>query len=748
MTVGSRGAVFRSIETLFGVGSVTGMNDAELLEQFLSGQDEVAQAAFGALLANHGPLVWKVCRGVLSDAHAAEDAFQATFLILVRKARSIRRRETLAPWLYGVARRVAVRAKAGLGRRRIVEVRGAEREATTMPELSESEELNALHEELDRLPERYRAAVVLCYLEGRTHAEAARLLKCPIGTVSVRVSRARELLRARLTRRGLALSAAALAFGHDSAWAALPASLAESTKSAAMQVAAGYAMTAGVVPASVAQLTEGVLRTMSWNKLSIAATAALVAGLVPVGAGLRAISARQAQDKPGAAAPADDRKTLEARARSMNNLKQILIAFHNFAANNAQQSLPPAAMRKDGKALLSWRVALLPYLAEEELYNKFHRDEPWDSPHNKALVEQMPQVYAPVIDKGDPKGSTYYQGFFGPGTLFDGDVGTKFLAITDGTSNTLMVVEAATPVPWTKPEDIPFDPDKPMPKLGGLFERGFNAGFADGSVRFIAKTINDRLLRALITRNGGEPVSGDAIPAGDDEKERFAPPAQDKPRPARPLGPENEQEARARSMNNLKQIVLAVHNLADNNAQHSLPPVAIRKDGKALLSWRVALLPYLAEGELYNKFHRDEPWDSPHNKALVEQMPQVYAPVIDKGDPKGSTYYQGFFGRGAIFDGDVGTTFPGITDGAANTLMVVEAATAVPWTKPEDIPVDPDKPVPKLGGLFERGFNAAFVDGSVYFIAKTINERLLRALITRNGGEVSIRDTIPAGDDR
>jgi hypothetical protein len=242
----------------------------------------------------------------------------------------------------------------------------------------------------------------------------------------------------------------------------------------------------------------------------------LFAGLVPVGIGIKATSAPRAQNEPAAAPRADDRKEQEARVRSMNDLKQIILAVHNFAANPAgQPSLPPAAIRKDGKALLSWRVAVLPYLDQGGLYDKFHRDEPWDSPHNKALLEQIPEVYAPVINKGEPKGSTYYQAFFGPGAIFDGEVGTTFQPITDGTSNTLMVVESAKPVPWTKPEDIPFEPDKPLPKLGGLFAGGFNAGFVDGSVRFIAKTINDQLLRALITRNGGEIVLHDTIPAGD-----------------------------------------------------------------------------------------------------------------------------------------------------------------------------------------------------------------------------------------
>ena len=235
MSKGARGSVMRSIETLFGAGSVTGMTDGQLLDQFLARRDESAETAFSGLVARHGPMVWNVCRGVLSDSHAAEDAFQATFLILVRKAGSIRRRETLASWLYGVARRVAVRARKNGDRRGSSWGPNAEMRASSMPDPPREEELEALHQELDRLPARYRAVVVLCHLEGRTHAEAARLLNCPVATVSIRVSRPHERLRARLVRRGLAFSAiAGAAVGPETAWAAIPGGLAESTIKAAL----------------------------------------------------------------------------------------------------------------------------------------------------------------------------------------------------------------------------------------------------------------------------------------------------------------------------------------------------------------------------------------------------------------------------------------------------------------------------------------------------------------------------------
>jgi RNA polymerase sigma factor (sigma-70 family) len=318
MKGGAVGSAVGSVQILFDAGSATGLSDRQLLEQFLARQGPLAELAFGALVAHHGPMVWNVCRGVLADSHAAEDAFQATFLILVHKANSIRRRETLGPWLHGVARRVAVRAKANMARQRNRECRGAEPMAAGVSPLVRQEEINALHQEIDRLPEKYRAVIVLYHLEGRTHAEAAQLLKCPAGTVSVRASRARELLRGRLTRRGVALSAAlfGMTSGDSGARAAVPAGLAESTIKAAIHVTAGHAIEAGAVPAAVEKLTQGVIRTMNMTKLSIFAVGALATGIATSWTAFFAIGQQPAEQKPrpGAAASADEAaKTQKAR---------------------------------------------------------------------------------------------------------------------------------------------------------------------------------------------------------------------------------------------------------------------------------------------------------------------------------------------------------------------------------------------------------------------------------------------------
>jgi prepilin-type processing-associated H-X9-DG protein len=191
------------------------------------------------------------------------------------------------------------------------------------------------------------------------------------------------------------------------------------------------------------------------------------------------------------------------RVQSINNLKQIMLAMHNY--HSAHDTFPPPAIKsKEGKPLLSWRVAILPYIEQQGLYEQFHLDEPWDSEHNKALIDKIPPIYRAPSAKTKATSSCYYA-LTGPDAIFKED-GTKIQEITDGTSNTIAVVEADRDIPWTKPEDIPYDADKDLPKLGGISEGGFNVGFADGSVRFLKKDIDEQTLRALITRAGGEVV--------------------------------------------------------------------------------------------------------------------------------------------------------------------------------------------------------------------------------------------------
>jgi hypothetical protein len=197
------------------------------------------------------------------------------------------------------------------------------------------------------------------------------------------------------------------------------------------------------------------------------------------------------------------------------------------------------------------------------------------------------------------------------------------------------------------------------------------------------------------------------------------------------------------SRNNLKQIALAVINYADT--YNGPMPIDIRsKDGKPLLSWRVAILPFIEEGPLYKQFKLDEPWDGATNKKLIEKMPKVYAPIRVPAKA-GETFYQVFAGEGALFGPKAQPLFPAsITDGTANTGLIFEAGEPVIWTKPADLAFDEKKPLPKLGGLFDGVFHVGMCDGSVMRCKKDADEKELKKLITPADGEVLDTDKIEA----
>jgi hypothetical protein len=196
------------------------------------------------------------------------------------------------------------------------------------------------------------------------------------------------------------------------------------------------------------------------------------------------------------------------RLRSMNNLKQLTLAIHNY--ESAFGTLPRDITDKDGKPLLSWRVAILPFIEQENLYRQFKLDEPWDSPNNKVLSETAVKVFlSPQHDRKTEPWKTTYLGFAAPNSAFPGGKqGLTFKDFSDGTSNTIMLVEsnAASAEPWAKPADIKPDAKDPHKPVIGPYPDGFLASMADGSVRFFKKSISKEVLNALITRNGGEVI--------------------------------------------------------------------------------------------------------------------------------------------------------------------------------------------------------------------------------------------------
>ncbi len=280
----------RDLESLFQGGSAAGLSDSQLIERFATRRDE---AAFAALVARHGPMVLGVCRQILGDAHQAEDAFQAVFLVLADKARSLREPDLLGKWLYGVAVCTAHCARLRLSRRRRAEKAGSARQAATAPAaatadriLIDGERAEALHREIERLPGAFRLPVVLCYFEGLTLDEAAHRLRWPVGTLRSRLARAREKLRRGLTRRGQALPGAApiAMLEPRSATASVSHLLCDSTTRVAMDLAARHAA-GGALAAPGAALAREVLRNMLVHKLKTAALSLMLLAAVVAGVG-------------------------------------------------------------------------------------------------------------------------------------------------------------------------------------------------------------------------------------------------------------------------------------------------------------------------------------------------------------------------------------------------------------------------------------------------------------------------------
>jgi RNA polymerase sigma factor (sigma-70 family) len=644
MAGGPLRSVVQYLRRFTGAADAAALSDGELLERFVEQHEE---AAFEALLNRHGPLVLGVCRRVLHDAHEADDAFQATFLVLVRKAGSIGKRDSVGSWLYGVAYRTALKARTEAARRREHERKAVDM-ATAGPigDMAWHELRPVLDEELNRLPEKYRAPVVLCYLEGRTNEEAARELGWTKGTVSGRLARARDLLRQRLTRRGLALSAGLFvtALAQQVALAAVPAPLAGSTLQAASLVAAGEWAAAGALSAPVAALTEGVLQAMLLTKLKTAAAVVLALCVVGTGAGVatrQVVTGRQADVEEERAALSDP-----APAPELKEDKDLLQGTWTLVSGE-----------QEGKAVHAELIGFLHLVFAGEKLTLRIVDE-----DREGTYQLDPSKKPNEID-----------------LIFGGDTG-KGIYLLEGD---------ALKVCWTE-------------------------GGQERPSEFTAKQGSRRMLLVL---------------------KREAPARAEEPRDPEKKKRVQEVKNRLATTGNLKQIGLALHNYHDTYGR--LPPAALySKDGKPLLSWRVLVLPFLEQDNLYRQFKLEEPWDSPHNKKLLMHMPNVYAPVGVSTPEPHTTFYQVFVGQGTLFEGIQGTRFDRVTDGMSTTILAVEAGEPVPWSKPQDLTYEENKPLPKLGGQFPTFSYLVLADGSVRHIAKKFDEAMFRRMITCADGQV------------
>jgi RNA polymerase sigma-70 factor (ECF subfamily) len=395
------------------------LSDAQLLVGFLEARDD---AAFEVLLRRHGPMVLGVCRRVLGNADDAEDAFQATFLVLVRKAHSITKRETMGGWLYGVAYKTALKARAAGELRRAKERRaGAMIRKGTRDEDGDRELRALLDLELSRLPDKYRVPIVLCDLEGKTRKDAAGLLGWPEGTLSGRLARARALLAKRLRRRGLALPGAAVTLGlsANSASACVSATLMSSTVRAASCLA-GQASGAGSVSAKVAVLVEDVLKSMLLAKLKIVTAVGLMVGVLSGG-----LLAPPALSEPPTAAAKPESKTGEKEQSRLQPEKQPV------RTDRYGDPLPPGALLRLGTVRLRafpFRLAFLP--GDKRLVSVGGEQENlghvWDT--NTGRVSRRLEM-----------GNGYLAG-----SAFSPDGKTVALAYTDRKTATLLFLDTGT----------------------------------------------------------------------------------------------------------------------------------------------------------------------------------------------------------------------------------------------------------------------------------------------------------------
>ncbi len=359
-------SVVPQIESLFNGGSILGLGDRQLVERFLTYSEPTAQAAFAALVARHGPMVLGLCRQLLGDHQLAEDAFQAVFFVLARRARSIDDPDLLANWLYGVAIRTARKAKGRLARERRKEaepiVDGLSAASAMLPvdeAILRQEQAAMLHEEIDRLPRLFRLPLVLCYFEGLTLDEAAHRLRCPTGTVHSRLARARHKLRRGLTGRGVSLSTVALVTAPGARLTPVPVSpaLCETTKRAAARFAAGEAVVKGAASAVATALAEEVLRSALIIKAAkLAALTLLLMGAVATIAGFAGQSEVHQGEKqavrPMAARPDDVvpkpasgrmfvmGRVLDPQGRPVPNASVMAYARPMTNARGAEQSYP------------------------------------------------------------------------------------------------------------------------------------------------------------------------------------------------------------------------------------------------------------------------------------------------------------------------------------------------------------------------------------------------------------------------
>jgi len=439
-------------------------------------------------------------------------------------------------------------------------------------------------------------------------------------------------------------------------------------------------------------------------------------------------------------------------------MRQHILASLNF--ESAHMRFPSAyTVDKDGRKLLSWRVQILPFIEQNDLYNQFKRDEPWDSPHNIKLLEKMPDIFRSPVSKA-AKGMTTYRGVGGKLGVLQPDRPGRggaigFGSISDGTSNTIFLIETSDElaVEWTKPTSG-IDPDSfELAKLFGAYEEGMNIAMCDGSVRSVDDQVDASMLKSMMTRAGGEVIrrpsnnrlrrnrrqNRNSESASVDQRFKIG---QSRTLRFEDMMTESDllELAQDESRNKARQVGLAMFNF--ESAFMSFPSAfSTDDDGKPLLSWRVHILPFLEENDLYQQFRLNEPWDSDHNKQLIDKMPDFYA--LTPGMKKGMTCLFGNGGPNGMIRKSKrngarskrGIGFGNITDGSSNTIMLINAGSdfAVQWTKPESFePSDED-----LKTIIASEPILTITDSQVIQIESSAPVKEVKEMLTTSGGELT-----------
>jgi hypothetical protein len=412
-----------------------------------------------------------------------------------------------------------------------------------------------------------------------------------------------------------------------------------------------------------------------------------------------------------------------------NKLKMIGIAFHNM--NDVTRGRGDRRVSEG----LSWRVQLLPFLEELPLYERFRLNEPWDSPHNLQLLAHMPDIY----QSGDDNEQTHFLVFGGDRLLFQPGRPFSVRLARDGTSKTLLAVHtgAGKAVPWTKPDDLQFEPNSPLRGIGPINGR-IEGVMLDISPISLPADVAPTTFAAIVTPASNELIDSSIFRASRDAIQSQA--AAGSRRARGRLGADlMEFEQRIRNVGR------AMHDA--HNAQRQFPAAAgyMMLDGKPgpPISWRVILLPWMEEQALAKRYDRKAAWDSPANRELLQYMPENFAHPADKDTEK--TRIQVFTGPGTPFEARVdeanqrpmGFNFRDLADGTSKTIMAVctGADRAVPWTEPRDVVFDESKTLESLGTIDSKGIPVMMFDGSVRMVNPDVDPQVFKSMVLMNDGK-------------